>query len=448
MNRRHFLASLPLAAAATRAASASAPRPPNIVLLFADDLGSGDLSSYGCPDIRTPHIDSIGRAGVRFTQFYTNSPECTPSRAALLTGRYQQRVGGLECAIGLGNVGRYDEAVWLQQRGELGLPPTESTLPNGLLAAGYDTAIFGKWHLGYEPKFWPNHHGFQESFVALGGAMDYVTHKEPDGKNALIHNGRPATAEGHYTDVIADRTIAWIKARRRPYFAYVPFTAPHDPFQAPGDGPVAPDAWSRGTRAKYKEMVEHLDRRVGDILAAIRQSPEADNTIVIFLSDNGGTANPGRNAPLRGNKGQLWEGGIRVPCLVSWPRMIPAGRESAQLALNMDLTATLLAVAGAKPPARPLDGINLLDTLRGTRAPFARTIFWRYKRLENRRKAVREGDLKFVDDNGTEALHDLATDPTEKENLLAKLPDRAAALRGKIAAWEKEVAAPRLAAFR
>ena len=427
--------------------AADATARPNVVLLFADDLGSSDLSSYGCVDIKTPAIDSIGRQGIRLTRFYSNSPECTPSRTALLTGRHPQRVGGLECAIGLGNVGRYDEAEWLQKKGELGLPTSEPTLPRLLASGGYDTAIFGKWHLGYDPKFAPEKHGFQESLVVLGGGTDYVTHTEPDGGNVLRQNGQPAKAPGYLTDVFAARAVEWIsRPRTKPYFLYVPFNAPHDPYQGPDDGP-APVPWGKGTRDTYRKMVERLDQRVGDILAAIDRSPGARNTIVAFFSDNGGNGT-GRNDPLRGLKTTLWEGGIRVPCLIRWPAGIPAGRESAQAMQSIDLAATVLAVAGVKAaPGYPLDGVSMVDELGGKKAPYPRTLYWRYKRADNRRKAVLDGDDKLVIDNGRQELFNLAKDPYEKTNLLTAQPQKAAELEAKIIAWEKSVAAPRLKDF-
>lgn len=184
-----------------------AAKRPNVVLVVADDLGSADLSCYGCRDISTPHVDSLARHGVRFTRCYSNGPECSPTRSALLTGRYQQRVGGLECAIGLGDVGRYDDAIWLQKRGELGLPTTEYTLPRAFQQAGYDTGCFGKWHLGYRPQFWPNRHGFDESFGILGGGADYFTHREPekDGGTYLYRNGEKVEREGYLTDSLPRR---------------------------------------------------------------------------------------------------------------------------------------------------------------------------------------------------------------------------------------------------
>ncbi|HUR56213.1 MAG TPA: sulfatase-like hydrolase/transferase [Opitutaceae bacterium] len=442
MNKFRFLSALFLLLALAAHAA-----PPNIVILLADDLGHGDLSSYGAPEIRTPHIDSIGKNGVRFTRFYSNSPECTPSRTALLTGRHPQRVGGLECAIGVGNVGRYDEAIWLQQRGELGLPATEASLAPACKRAGYATALFGKWHLGYESKFSPRQHGFDEALYVLGGAIDYITHKEDNGDDVLRHNGEPVTVAGHLTDIIADRALAWLKERGdAPYLLYLPFTAPHFPYQLPGD-PAVTGSWSKGTKDTYRGMIEHMDRRIGEILRAIAASPRARDTIVVFLSDNGGTA-MGSNQPFRGHKTTMWEGGIHVPCLVQWPAVIRAGTELTLPVQTIDLTATLLAAAAVSPSAtRPLDGESFLGVWRGQAAPRARPLYWRYQRETNRRKAILDGEYKLVIDNGARELIHLAKDPQERTNLLASLPEKAAALEAKLAAWEREVRAPRLREF-
>lgn len=425
---------------------AATPRP-NVVILFADDLGYGDLPTFGAPDLRTPNIDSIARNGITFTHFYANAPECSPSRTALLTGRHPQRVGGLECALGVGNVGRYDEAIWLRERHDLGLPPAEGTIGQWFKRAGYATAMFGKWHLGYEPKFAPMHHGFDEALYALGGAMDYIAHREDNGDAVLRHNGEPVTIEGHFTDIVADHAVAWLGEHRdSPYFLYVPFTAPHFPYQLPGDKPVAAGEWNTGTRAQYCQMIEHMDRRIGDILLTIEKSPAAKDTIVIFLSDNGGTG-PGRNAPLRGAKGTTWEGGIRVPCMIQWPAVIRPGLQTTFPAQNIDLTATLVAVAGVPTSGRKLDGESLLDVWRGKTAAVPRTLFWRYQREKNRRKAILDGDYKLVVDNGRKELINLAEDPGEKNDLLAALPAKAEELEAKLAAWELDVRAPRLRQF-
>jgi N-acetylgalactosamine-6-sulfatase len=429
ISRRTFLAT-PAAAALAQ------PKQPNIILFLADDLGYGDLSSYGAPDIRTPHIDSIGSRGMRFTQFYSNAPECTPARAALLTGRYQQRVGGLECAIGVGNVGRYDEAVWLAERGELGLPTSETSLARMLKTAGYDTGLFGKWHLGYNPQFSPNAHGFDEAFYIKGGNADYFKHTEEGGAHVLARNGKSIEVPGYLTDLFAREAVQWIGQRKRPFFAYVAFNAPHTPIQDPED-----PSNKRRDRSIYAKMVERMDTAVGSIL---KVAPP--NTIALFLSDNGGDPN-GRNLPYRGRKSSMWEGGIRVPCMITWPGVVKPGSESNQVALDMDLTATLVKAGGAKAP-KPLDGIDLAPVLSGARKPFPRTVFWRYKRAENRRKAAREGDMKLVIDNQQEALHDIAADPVEERDLLKEKPEVAARLKKLLAQWEEEVRAARLAGFQ
>lgn len=447
-----YLLLVPCAALSVAAARAPDAQP-NIVLIVADDLGYGDLSAYGCPDIRTPVIDSLATRGIRLTQFYANGPSCSPTRAALMTGRYQQRVGGFESAIGLGGVGRYSEAAWLEQRHDLGLPASENTLAMKLQAAGYATAVVGKWHLGYEEKFGPQHHGFDESFIVLGAAADYITHREPDGAPQLRHNGKPITAEGYMTDILVDRAVSWLGNQKagQPYFLYLPLTAPHEPFQGPGDGPAALP-WKKGSRAEgtrdiYRRMVEHMDKRLGDVLAAVDCGPNAVNTLVVFISDNGAMG-IGSNLPLRGFKAQVWEGGIRVPCLMTWPQGLPKGREISQVMLTMDLHATLLAAARIPEASRGrLDGLDLTPVLRGEQPVVTRTIFWRAKAARTTFRAVRDGDLKLVDHNGKRALIDLADDPAEVNNLLESRPADAERLGGLLAAWEAEVAAPRLAEF-
>jgi arylsulfatase A len=426
-----------------------AARRPNIVLFLADDLGWRDVSCFDAPDVRTPNVDAIARGGVRFVQYHCNAPECTPTRTALLTGRYQQRVGGLECAIGVGNVGRYDDAVWLEKRGELGLPASEVTFPKLLQQNGYATACFGKWHLGYSEKFLPNHHGFDEFLSILGGNADYFTHREEDGALVLNRGGKPLERKGYVTDLFAEEAIAWLKRRdSRPFFLYLPFTAPHTPIQDPdafdpatGTAPV-----HKQNRAVYARMVERMDARIGDVLRQLRAMGREGNTIVIFMSDNGGEAN-GDNGELRGRKSSVWEGGLRVPCIMRWPGRIPAGSTTSQVAMTMDFAPTLLRAAGVATATR-FDGIDLLPVLTGARTGEARTLFWRYKRANNVRKAVREGDLKLVIDNGREELHDLAKDPREQNDLLPAAEADAARLRKKLAAWERDVMAPRLRPYR
>jgi arylsulfatase A-like enzyme len=448
MNRRFFLSSLSLPLA--RRAFA-APRRPNVVILLADDMGWGDAGMNGAPDIATPNIDRVASQGVRFTQFYANAPECSPTRCSLLTGRYQHRVGGLECAIGVNNVGRYDEAEWLQKRGELGLPSSETSIARILKDAGYDTACFGKWHLGYDEKFSPNRHGFDEHLGILGGNADYFTHQELGGSSQLVHNGKPDARKGYLTDVFSDAAIDWLKARQdRPFFLYLPYNAPHVPIQDPDE--FDPKTGTAPIRDKYRpayaKVMGRLDQRIGDVLRQLDSMPGAEDTLVFFMSDNGADAN-GRNLPYRGGKSRVFEGGIRVPCCVRWPKMIPPGRTLDQVGMGMDILPTVLAATGAKAPAgRKFDGMNLLPQLQGSRVSVPRTVFWRYKRAEAVRKAVRHGDWKYINDSGQELLYNLAKDQSETQDLLAAEPGIAKDLKTRVARWERDVQAPRLSSFR
>lgn len=419
---------------------------PNVVLLLADDLGYGDLGCYGCRDIRTSHLDGLARAGVRLTQFYANGPECTPTRAALLSGRYPQRPGGLECAIGLGNVGRYDDAIRLAQQQQLGLPVDQSVLARGLKAAGYQTAIYGKWHLGYEPHFAPRRHGFDHFFGPLGGAVDYFFHREPGGEPMLYENEQRVTREGYLTDLLAAGACQFIRQARSPFFLYVPFTAPHSPYQGPDDRPASPvslEASNRGSRATYAAMVERMDTAIGQILAALDETKVADRTLVIFASDNGGTTYS-RNAPFSGRKGTTYEGGIRVPCLLRWPGQLPPGTTSTQIGITMDLTASLLALAGAVPPdGLPLDGIDLINYLRMGNAVPPRTLYWRQRRGELTWRGVRQGDWKLVsrEEAGRrrDQLFHLASDPAEQQDLAEQRPEVLASLLTLLRQWEDDV---------
>jgi arylsulfatase A len=435
--------------------SSAVAEKPNIVLLLADDLGYGDIGCYGCPDIRTPHIDSLAKKGLRLTNFYSNGPECSPTRTALLTGRYQQRFGGLECAIGVGNVGRYDDAIRLANQHDLGLPAEHSILARKLKEAGYATAICGKWHLGYEPKFLPLKHGFDYAFGPLGGAVDYFHHTEPTGEHMLYQNDKPAKRDGYMTDLIADEACAFLKRTKQPFFLYVPFTAPHSPFQGPGDGgkPAATaENTERGSRAKVVEMIERLDECIGRILETLQATGAAENTLVIFTSDNGGP-NHAHNDPFSGRKGTTYEGGIHVPCILRFPGKLPAGTESSQVGITMDLTASLLQVAGTRSvpnagdgtrsvPAT-LDGIDLLSHLESGRPNTPRTLYWRKRRGEQTWRGVLDGPLKLVSrqdgDKRQDWLFDLNTDIAEQTDLAASRQPDFNRLRDLLTKWEAEV---------
>lgn len=434
------------------------PVRPNIVLLLADDLGWGDLGCYGARDIRTPRIDELARQGVRFTQFYANGPECTPTRTALLTGRYQQRVGGLECAIGTGNVGRYDDAVRLAAQGDLGLPASEETLPRLLQQSGYATAIIGKWHLGYGDKFAPGNHGFDHALYCIGGEMDYFHHveRQPGSLNALRLNGTPIQRQGYFTDLIAEEAVTWLTEHgpgrsEAPFFLYVPFTAPHSPYQSPGEAQAEPlsvdsSRWSQSDAPPqiYAQMIERMDQAVGRILEALERVGAADKTLVVFVSDNGGTKSA-RPCGLRGFKGTTFEGGIRVPCLVRWPGVLKPGAEYAYPAATFDLTASLAGAASALPNRR-FDGVDILTWVAENRAP-ERDLFWRGKRGERTWRAVRAGNLKFVSETQTakaeEFLFDLGNDLGEQTNLIDSRPSDVVRLKAKLTAWESQVKAAR-----
>ncbi len=426
-------------------------RRPNIVFILADDLGYGDLACYGRPDIKTPVLDGLAAEGVRFTQCYANGPECTPTRTAFMTGRYQQRVGGLECAIGTGNVGRYDDAIRLRQTHDLGLPVTEPSIARMLKEVGYTTAITGKWHLGYEPKFAPHLNGFDHAFYCIGGGMDYFHYLDNVAGYNLFRNGDPIRSEGYFTDLLTDEAIRFIERKGDdPFFLYVPYTAPHSPFQGPGDRrpdplPLDSPLWNQGKAPPevYRAMIERMDSCIGRILQTLASRGLTDETLVIFMGDNGGTASA-RNAPLSRAKGTTFEGGIRVPGMVRWPGHIARGHVSDQVCITMDFTASIARIAGAAPSVgRPFDGIDILRLLEEGHPAQPRTLFWRGRRGQRTRWAVREGDLKYIRQRDgartSEYLFDLAGDIGEKHNLLRTRLQDAEHLRALLADWERRV---------
>lgn len=427
---------------------------PNIVFILADDMGYGDMGAYGSPWEDTPHLDQLARTSLRFTQFYANGPECSPTRTALLTGRYPQRAGGLECAIGVGNVGRYPEALALSEAGQLGLPTDMSVIPDMFNAAGYHTALIGKWHLGEAPEFQPVAHGFDFSLGPIGATVDYFHHTEPVGeflgrqspaRYDFYRNGELQRRDGYYlTDLFADEAVAYLnqQSTERPFFLFLPVTSPHSPYQGPNDYQAAPTTsanWGTGEKSTYREMVSSLDQAVGKILTKLDDMGLRENTLVIFTSDNGPTTH-GETGPLRGTKGWVFEGGIRVPLLLRWPGHIIPGTTNHDVFLTMDLTAALAELVGYQP-AKAFDGIDLLAHLDSP--PPKRAVYWRKLRTPKVFKAVRAGDLKYVHntegDTVEEYLFDLSKDPGEQIDLSAKQPEVFAKLRQKMAIWEASV---------
>jgi len=418
---------------------------PNVVFILVDDMGYGDLGCYGHPRAKTPVIDRLAKEGVRFTQHYANGPECSPTRTAFLTGRYQQRAGGLECAIGTGNVGRYDDAIRLAGQRQLGLPAKQVVLPSALKPAGYVSGVFGKWHLGYEPQFNPVEHGWDDFFGYMGGNVHYFNHRETSELHVLYRGRLPVHAEGYMTHLITDSSINFIERHKdKPFFLYVSHECPHFPFQGPKDvkKEVNKTNWMKPDADTYVAMLEDLDSEVGRLLAALDKHKLADNTLVIFVSDNGGFAGAANMGPLNGAKSTTLEGGIRVPLIMRWPGRIRPGTTSHQVCVTFDLTRSILNLAQSKVSAKGLDGLDIVNHITARKPDFARTLFWRGKRGERIWSAVREGDLKYVrkvEDQTQEWLFDLSKDLAEKKDLSSAQPKELIRMKKLLFNWEKDV---------
>jgi arylsulfatase A-like enzyme len=400
-------------------------RPPNVVVIVSDDAGYADFSMHG--GFPTPRIDSIAAEGIRFTDAYVSGCVCSPTRAGLLTGRYQQRFGH-ETNI----------PPVLSERN--GLPLTETTFADRMRAGGYRTAAIGKWHLGYAPTFHPLSRGFDEFYGFLQGSRSYFPIAAPTRLNELMR-GREAVPEtfAYLTDELADEAAGWIEARRdHPFFLYVAFNAVHSPNE------TLPADLDRGRRlapqrAEVAAMTLALDRAVGRILDALATHSLADDTLVVFVNDNGGP--PGHdNGGLRGRKGTMWEGGIRVPCAMRWPARLPRGRAVSEPVIALDILPTALAAAGIAFESSTLDGVDLLPFLTGATAAAPHDVLhWR----QGSRWAVRAGTLKLVKaDEGRARLFDLAVDRGESHDLAADRRDDVERLRGLHEAWSGEMAAP------
>jgi len=416
------------------ASAAEQTAKPNIIFILADDLGYGDLSIYGQTDFQTPNLDKLAQQGLRFTQAYSNSAVCSATRFGLITGRYQYRLrGGLEEPI----AGASDT---------IGLPPEHPTLPSLLKKKGYSTALFGKWHLGFLPKFSPLKSGYDQFFGNYGGAIDYFTHKSGVGENAkedLYEDEVPVHKVGYYTDLIADRAADYIakQTAAKPFFLSLHFTAPHWPWEGPKDEAVSQEIsslfhYDGGNLATYAKMVTSLDAAIGRVLKSLKDRNLDKNTIVVFTSDNGGERFS-KTWPFTGQKTELLEGGIRVPAIVSWPAKIkPAVTQ--QVAISMDWLPTLLAAADTTPDeVFPPDGDNLLPVLLGTAKPHPRTLFWRYK--ANLQRAVRSGDWKYLKIADNEFLFDVVADQHERANLAQKNPEVFAQLKKQWEEWDSKM---------
>lgn len=409
------------------------PERPNIVFIMTDDAGYGDLGSYGAPDVRTPVLDQLARDGVRFTSFYSNGPTCSPTRAGFMSGRYQQRY----------NV---EAPLPTAPRAEgLGLTAEGHSLPQLLKSAGYATALIGKWHLGYTPEKSPNAHGFDYFFGFKAGFIDYYQHTNGDGELDLWEQDQTVEEEGYMTDLITARAVRYIgEQRSEPFFLSVQYNAPHWPYQPPGKPSTAVrnaahlQPWEEGTstRADYVAMLEHVDQGVGQILDALDAAGIADDTLVIYTNDNGGEW-LSRNAPLTNRKFSVWEGGIRVPAIMRWPGVIPAGQVTDQVGITMDFTATILALAGAKlPDGYTPEGIDLMPIVTGESPVVERTLFWR----AGNASAVRSGDLKLIRQGPqTFFVFNVREDPAERDDLTRTSQADARRLYQLLEAWTEDV---------
>jgi arylsulfatase A-like enzyme len=419
MNRRTFL-SLP----ALGPAAAQVSRPPNVLVLLADDLGSGDLGYRG-GEIRTPHLDRLAGDGVQFDRFYSY-PVCSPTRSGLMTGRSSMRTGVIYSVI----------RPW----SGYGVPLTEHFLPESFRAAGYQTAMTGKWHLGHARRaFLPNARGFEHSYGHLNGAIDYFTHIR-DGGLDWHRNGRSVREEGYTTELIGAEAARVIRRRdrNRPLFLYVPFNAPHTPLQAPR---ALLDKYARiadPKRRAYAAMVEAMDSAVGRILGALEEERMSRDTLVLFFSDNGGPVNQGaRNHSLRGAKGSTFEGGILAPAVMRWPGRLPAGGRSRQVMTVLDVFPTLAAAAGVRPRNRlPFDGKDLWPAITGQRVEPREDLFFAVDSGRATYLAVRRREWKLVREGETNFLFHIEDDPEEKRDLAAKRPEMVKDLLAALERWQ------------
>ena len=416
----------------------TAEKPPNFIIIMADDLGYGDLSTYG-GWIDVPAIDRLAAEGLKFTDFHSNGAVCSPTRAALLTGRYQQRAG-------------IPMVVYADPKREThrdGLQPIEYTFAEMLKEQGYATGIVGKWHLGYYPHDNPIHRGFDFFRGYVSGNVDFFSHVDGAGTFDWWHQDAKSDEKGYVTTLINQHAVQFIEDNKdRSFCLYIPHEAPHFPYQGPGDDPVgfrvaggssarlqlSPEL----TKQKYAEMVVEMDRGVGAVIDAVEGTGISGHTLIFFFSDNGATRR-GSNGPLRGHKGSVWEGGHREPAIARWPGKIQSGTVSGELAAGFDLWPTMAELAGAPLPAeRPLDGVSLAAVLLDGKTLDRQEMFWKHQNAV----AMRDGPWKYIaGENGFEGpgLFNLDDDLGEQTNLAAEFPDRTQSMAEAVAKWLQEV---------
>jgi arylsulfatase A-like enzyme len=424
------------------------PTKPNILVIVADDLGYADIGVHGGKDVPTPNIDALAASGVRCSNGYVSAPYCSPSRAGFLTGRYQTRFG-------------HEFNPHVGEEGKLGLPLDQRTIANYLRDAGYATGLIGKWHQGFDRAHHPQSRGFDDYFGFLVGGHNYLLHKDAEAefgsahsKNMIYRNRELQKLDGYTTDLFTDESLAFMDRHSgKPWFLYLAYNAVHTPLEVLEKyGERVPKSIADPDRRGYLSLLIGLDDSIGRIAAHLRKTGMDKNTLVFFFSDNGGSGrkpflayNTGVNTPLRGDKGQTLEGGIRVPFFVSWPGKLPAGKTFDQPVTTLDILPTACAVAGAKVNAE-CDGVNLIKYLSGedSTSPHE-AVYWRF----GPQKAIRKGNWKLVDwrdfetkqDSGWQ-LYDLEKDIGEKNDLAKEQPERVVELSDAWQTWNKQNVAP------
>ena len=415
---------------------------PNIIFIVADDLGYADLGCYGGREANfgpvAPVLDTLAENGLRLTQGYSNSPVCSPTRFAMMTGRYQYRLRGAA-----------EEPISNRTRGnpELGLSPAHPTLPSLLRGAGYRTALIGKWHLGFAPHFGPLRSGYQEFYGPMAGGVDYFTHRASNGVHDLWEGEQEREDPGYLTDLLSRRAVDYVTRMAEqdaPFFLSLHHTAPHWPWETRDDESIVPSVAENimhvggGSIHTYRRMIHHMDEGIGWLVEALRRHGMVENTLLVFTSDNGGERFSD-SWPLVGGKMDLTEGGIRVPWIAHWPACIAPGGVSAQQCLTMDWSATMLDAAGVDAhPDFPLDGISLLSLLQTpsgglAQREFRRPMFWRMKHRGQR--ALRDGDWKYLRVDEFEYLFNVPQDERERTNLASKEPERMVSMRAQWESW-------------
>ncbi len=427
-----------LAALLAATVLADAARKPNVIVILADDLGYADVGFNGCKDIQTPNIDSLAKHGVRCTSGYVSHSFCSPTRAGLMTGRYQQRFG------------HENNPAYLPEDTKVGLPLSQKTIADVMKLAGYVTGAIGKWHLGAAPCFHPNERGFMEYFGFLGGGHIYL----PGAKGGveynvpLLRNKEPLELKEYMTDVLSAEAEAFIaRHKAEPFYLYVAYNAVHTPLQAPEKYLSRFTGIADERRRTYAAMTSAMDDGVGRVLAALRDNGIERDTMVWFFSDNGGppyNVAPTHNDPLRGNKGTLYEGGIRVPFVVQWRSGLPEGATCELPVISLDVLPTAAALAGAKlPDGLKLDGVNIVPHLKGeVKTPPHERLFWRTGGGAS--WAVREGRHKLVKPGKDAApqLFDLNNDIGEAKDIVGEKPDVVARLQKAFDAWNAKLIPP------